>query len=173
MNCEKANELMMEIIDNKISKDEYLLFEKHLEQCENCKKDFLMYQQILEEFNEIEILEAPENFEQNIMEKIENIEPEYRKSNKKINIFYWCISLIASFLLGVNIFSDSIIGKFNILSIKCGINNFNDIFKNIFSFINNTFYYFQENFIAFIINFKLIFPILIICLIIFKNKIKF
>lgn len=183
MDCNKANKLMMKFMDNTISEEKYLLLEEHLEECAECQNDFSIYTEILEGFsNDMEILEVHEDFEEKIMQKIEHIEPNYTKNKKITNIFYWTIGIVSSFLLGLNLFFNFnkiyVTEKFNLISFKYILEEFNNILNNFFNFIinlmQNIFCFFQENMIIFISNLKVICFIGIIALIIlnYKNYIK-
>ena len=111
MDCNKANKLMMDYMDFNISEEDNFLLEKHLEECEECRESFELYTQILDEFSlDADIIEAPEDFEINIMEKIEHIEPDYIKEKSKKNmvtyVFLGMTSLMFSLFLIVSLNKD-------------------------------------------------------------------
>ena len=112
LDCNKANKFMMDYMDFNISEEDNFLLEKHLESCEECRESFNLYTQILDEFSldADNIIEAPEDFEMQIMEKIEHIEPRYikEKTNKNIitYVFLGMTSLMFSLFLIVSLNKD-------------------------------------------------------------------
>lgn len=104
MDCNKASKLMMKFMDNSLTDEENLLLEKHLEECVECKKDFSLYTEILEDFStEILDIEVPENLEEMVMEKIEEIEPRYIDLKNRTNIFYYITAGLVSLLFSIGI----------------------------------------------------------------------
>ncbi len=112
MNCNKANKLIMEYIDCNISPEDEFLLKNHLKICSECQESFKFYTEILEEFslNNKTIIQAPEDFEKNVMKKIENIEPKYikEKNNKKLItfVFLFMASLTFSIFLMISLNKD-------------------------------------------------------------------
>lgn len=69
---------MMKYMDSIITEQEATELRSHIEECEICKEDFIMYNHILEEFSNIDnIIEAPDDFELQVMAKIDKLEPIY------------------------------------------------------------------------------------------------
>lgn len=101
MDCNKANKLMMDYMDLNISEEDEFSLRNHLKECEECRESFELYTQILDEFSldANNIIEAPEDFEANIMEKIEYVEPRYikEKDNKNI-IAYVSLGMTSLFI---------------------------------------------------------------------------
>ena len=93
MNCNKANQLMMDYLDLNISEENEFLLKNHLKECEECKESFNLYTQILDEFSldKENIIEAPEDFEIEVMKKIEIIEPRYIKEKFNKTMVYYTI----------------------------------------------------------------------------------
>ena len=93
----------MDYMDFNISKEDEFLLQNHLKKCSQCREDFELYTQILEEFtlDSENIIDAPENFEINIMEKIENIEPSYIKEKNNKNIIAYVFLGITSLMLSM------------------------------------------------------------------------
>lgn len=90
-------------MDFNISKEDEFLLQNHLKECAQCREDFNLYTQILEEFTlDIEnTIEAPEDFELNIMNKIENIEPAYIKEKNNKNIIAYTILTVTSLMFSM------------------------------------------------------------------------
>ena len=76
MECSKANELMMKYMDGAISTQEAERLHKHIEQCEDCKADFLIYDEIVTGFSTLDETPAPDGFTEAVMAKIESLETE-------------------------------------------------------------------------------------------------
>lgn len=136
MDCNKANKLMMEYMDFTISEEDNFLLEKHLEECDECKESFELYTQILDEFSldAKNIIEAPEDFEIKVMEKIEHIEPRYikEKNNKNILIysFLGMTALAFSFFLMISLNKEIILSNPEQTPI---LNSYYQFFNNIFN----------------------------------------
>ena len=117
MDCNKANKLMMNYMDFDISEENNFLLEKHLEECEECRESFELYTQILDEFSldADNIIEAPQDFEISVMEKIEHIEPRYIKEKTKKNmvvyVFLGMTSLVFSLFLIISLNKDVLLAN--------------------------------------------------------------
>ncbi len=70
MSCDKYNDLMMRCMDKTITPTETILLNRHLSSCSACKEDFSVYEEIMAEFSAMEIISAPEGFEESVMLKI-------------------------------------------------------------------------------------------------------
>lgn len=117
MDCNKANKLILKFMENSITEEEYISLENHLENCKECEDDFSLYTSVLDDFEQnINIMEAPSDFTQNVMKKIEHIKPDYIDNKKSTNIFYYTISLFSALLIGivifVNFYKDDIVKNF-------------------------------------------------------------
>jgi len=76
MECSKANELMMKYMDGAISEPEAERLHKHIAQCEDCKADFLVYDEIVSGFSTLDETPAPDGFTEAVMTKIESLATE-------------------------------------------------------------------------------------------------
>ncbi|WP_317367036.1 zf-HC2 domain-containing protein [uncultured Tyzzerella sp.] len=136
MDCNKVNKLMMDYMDSNISEEDNFLLQKHLEQCDECRESFELYTQILDEFSldADYIIEAPEDFEINIMKQIEHIEPRYIKEKTKKNmvayVFLGMTSLMFSLFLIVSLNKEVFLSKPEQYPIICRYYKF---FENIFN----------------------------------------
>lgn len=68
--CKQAKEMITLYIDNDLSKDELSDFEKHLQSCEQCKEEVDFLQSIIAECNAIEQQPLPDNFRQQLHQKL-------------------------------------------------------------------------------------------------------
>jgi len=118
--CEKYSELMMKYMDGLLDDFEQMNLDKHIEACETCREDFAIYQEMLTGFehNNMEIIEAPENFVASVMEKVDDVNlyfPKKVRDKGKIvdNIIFAVWGLLATtFTTGivVSLQGDAILG---------------------------------------------------------------
>ena len=73
MDCREADELMMKYMDGTMSEEEALRLGSHVEPCINCKEAFAIYDMMIDDFSEFELIEAPKEFEAQVMEKINEL----------------------------------------------------------------------------------------------------
>ena len=91
----------MDYMDLTITEEDEFLLKNHLKNCDECRESFELYTQILEEFtiDANNIIKAPEDLENNIMEKIENIQPRYIKEKVNKNIIaYLSLGMTSLFI---------------------------------------------------------------------------
>lgn len=81
MDCRIANDLMMKYMDAILTKKEAEALNGHVCSCESCKEDFMLYGQLVDEFDEesAQLYEPPLDFEDCLMKKIDDIVPDYCK----------------------------------------------------------------------------------------------
>lgn len=180
MDCNKANKLMMKFMDNSLTEEEHLLLESHLQECEECKKDFSLYTEILEDFSEeIGLIEAPESFEENVMSIIEDIEPEYVEVKNRMNKFYYltggAIVLLFTSSLVVNMNKELILTNFDEKSFLYKILELNEYIsissKSVLDFLTKTFYIIESNLPIFINYLRLASFIAIIVLVLAQYRV--
>jgi anti-sigma factor RsiW len=70
MECEKASVLMMKYMDKTLSAQEAEALNRHIASCSACKEDIMVYDKIMSDFSEMELVEPPENFTASVMAKI-------------------------------------------------------------------------------------------------------
>lgn len=89
MDCKKANDLMMKFMDSELNEDDAFLLKEHVNNCHSCKEDFIIYNQILEEFSDLNnVISAPDDFEINVMSKINDLGNIYSNAEiRKDNVF--------------------------------------------------------------------------------------
>ena len=76
MDCEKAFEWMSIYLDKQLDKDSSEKLMKHIEQCAHCKKEFEMLKSIVEQLNNIPLVELPQGYHEELMQKIQEIPKE-------------------------------------------------------------------------------------------------
>ena len=121
--CEKYSELMMKYMDGLLDDFEQMNLDKHIEACEACREDFAIYQEMLTSFdhNNMEIIEAPENFVASVMEKVDDINlyfpQKVRDKGKVVDsiIFAVWAFLASAFVAGTVLFlqGEAIFGWLN------------------------------------------------------------
>ena len=88
-------------MDKNISEAEALNLKEHIEKCERCYEDFLIYDELLTEFSaQNNIINAPEELEAAVMEKIYSIGDIYKKY-KETNVMLYAAWGSASALCGI------------------------------------------------------------------------
>lgn len=150
MNCKKAENFIMNYMDNTLSSAEAEELNKHLKTCESCKESFAVYEMMLDTFENADLTTAPNDFEQKLMIKISNITPVYLIQNpisiESINSLIWGIFTIL-FGAGIilNIYSEPIM---NYISQNQYIADFYTVITpigNLISeYINNSFAYIES-----------------------------
>ena len=73
MDCKEADKLMMKYMDSVMTEAEALLLGTHIESCANCREAFAIYDMMMDDFSDLELMEAPEGFELEVMEKINEL----------------------------------------------------------------------------------------------------
>lgn len=150
MNCSRAEKLMMDYIDNTLSADDAKKLNEHLKVCENCKESFLIYEMFQDAIQDEEIIEAPENFEKELMIKISDITPSYiTKENismDSLNAIIWgTFAMLFGIGIMFNLYDDSIL---TYVAQNEYISNFYNVITpigNLISkYINESFAYFQN-----------------------------
>ena len=107
MNCSKADEYFMKYIDNCLTAGEAEKLHKHLSTCEKCKADFAIYDSIAGEFSDMEfIIEAPQGFEDKVMEKIKELPAPKAAFDRSVNTILTVIGIgfVSVLALGFIIF---------------------------------------------------------------------
>jgi len=85
MECSKANEMMMQYMDGTLSAGDAERLQKHIAQCDACRADFMIYDEIVMDFETLEETPAPDGFVEAVMSKIDALEPASVKANEKID----------------------------------------------------------------------------------------
>lgn len=99
MDCELVRSLMSSYIDKDINEIDRVEFEKHLESCSDCMKEYNLLLSAVAYCNELEEIELPETFHQDLMGKIQELGPvKSRKSFFKRN-WSWVAGVAAVFVV--------------------------------------------------------------------------
>jgi len=101
MECSKANELMMKYMDGTITESDADRLRKHITECETCKADFLIYDEIVSAFTELDNTPAPDGFVEAVMTKIEFLKPASAKASDKADGILLIVLGVFSVLFGL------------------------------------------------------------------------
>lgn len=70
--CHEYEALIMKAVDHMLSKEEEDQLVAHLNQCEDCRRDYEALKQITTSLKNLEAAPLPKDFHQNLMEKVQN-----------------------------------------------------------------------------------------------------
>jgi len=101
MECSKANELMMKYMDGTLSEQDAGRLRKHIDQCEGCKADFTVYDEIVSAFEMPEETFAPDGFVEAVMTKINALESASVKATVKADSILLTVWGLFTVLLGL------------------------------------------------------------------------
>lgn len=104
MNCEDANVLITNYIDNEIEESQLLELEKHLESCADCKELFNDIKDVVSQLQSLPPVELPEDFHESLMNKIKK--DTKLKVINKASKFYYIAALVVA-LFGATYLTDS------------------------------------------------------------------
>lgn len=111
MKCEQVREMISLYIDNELSKEEKIEFEKHIKGCKECYDEYLSILEVVKSINSIEELPLPEGFRDDLRIKLE----ENQRANKNMRfkgISKWT-SVAAILVVGVIFLSAIFIGQYS------------------------------------------------------------
>jgi Predicted transmembrane transcriptional regulator (anti-sigma factor) len=102
MNCEMANNYMMKYFDGEVNDIEDAQFRQHLKSCERCRQEYECMDEIFSTLECPVIVEPPDNFEANVMEKVNEIEKKRMdRRTRLLVILYNAAAILAIGLLMV------------------------------------------------------------------------
>ncbi|MGL4791680.1 MAG: anti-sigma factor family protein [Anaerotignaceae bacterium] len=100
MKCEKAEKLMMKYMDGQISVEEAEMLNTHISACIDCKEAFFLYDELLNEMEDVEEVLAPEGFQEAVMAAVMALPKEERVSvySLKYKVKVWVAGTFAVLL---------------------------------------------------------------------------
>ena len=101
MECSKANELMMKYMDGTLAEADAERLRRHVAQCEGCKADFLVYDEIVSEFSAMDETPAPEGFVDAVMAKVDALESASVKATVKTDSILLTVWGVFTVLFGL------------------------------------------------------------------------
>ena len=124
------NELMTKYLDGNLDSFEETNLINHIEICPNCAEEFAVYQEMLDSFSSLPMVEAPEGFGEAIMARIEkeNIKPKVA--------FSWSDKIMmVSAGLGLGLAALLIVLNYNDISLFSG--NIATFFENPMNWVSS------------------------------------
>jgi predicted anti-sigma-YlaC factor YlaD len=123
MRCEDIQKLMMGYLDGEISDDEKKLVEKHLNECERCRKEFDSFTRLKEVTDKVKLADLNEDIWAGYWKGV------YRRIERGAGWFFLSIGIIILTAFGVfqffkNLFQDptvSIIVKIGVGALALGV----------------------------------------------------
>ena len=86
MKCYNTEKYIMKYMDGEISQKEGEELNQHIKECQNCKESFLFYYNMIQLLEQMPMHEAPEDFEINVMMKIQALEQTEQRNFVKNRI---------------------------------------------------------------------------------------
>ena len=94
--CKDADLLINKYMDGIITEDEAYLLNSHLTECEQCKQEFMFYDELMTDIVELPTITAPEGFEKNVMASIALLTEEKTPVvNIYKKIYTWVLGVFA------------------------------------------------------------------------------
>jgi hypothetical protein len=112
MECEKASGLMMQYMDKTLSEADAAKLNSHIKQCPACKEEFMVYDKILREFESTEVISAPDNFCEIVMEKIRALDfkrPVSTVKDSMLCVIWGIFSVVLGLGLLASMYKDTVI----------------------------------------------------------------
>ena len=75
MKCERILEWMSSYIDNELESEALASFKEHLNDCTSCQMELEILEEIIKDINELDKIDLPHRFHQDLMEKIKLEDP--------------------------------------------------------------------------------------------------
>ena len=101
MDCNRAYELFMKYMDDTMDESEAANLGRHLSGCPQCAADFEIYDEILTGFSKIDLIHAPEGFEEHVMQRVAELPSPAVKLNSSIDNMMCLIWGSVSVLFGI------------------------------------------------------------------------
>lgn len=102
MKCNEAQDYMMKYFDKNINDIEEAQLRQHMKYCTKCSEEFLSLKEIFTDIEQDSVIEPPEDFELQVMSRIEKEAVKYTKP--KENAYVYNVLLVAVSFIFVIIF---------------------------------------------------------------------
>jgi len=99
MNCKSSNEYMMKYLDGNLNDIEHAQMKQHLKGCKACSDEFKDLDEIFSFLETTSIVEPPEDFEVNVMKKVNRLEAERKRKTSMGLVFLYHFTAVISFVL--------------------------------------------------------------------------
>ena len=100
MDCKFGDMLIMKYMDGEIDEAEARLLNAHILECEACRKEFYFYDSMVKGFDTLPEIEAPQNFEMEVMAKIKALDHSYAQTAKTESRLLAAIVAVFSIIIG-------------------------------------------------------------------------
>jgi predicted anti-sigma-YlaC factor YlaD len=94
MKCNDSQSLMMKFFDRDLNDIEEAQLKQHLKICTNCSQEYVSLKEIFSDVEQDSEIEPPEDFERQVMSRIENETKMYKKTTDQ-SVFVYNILLVA------------------------------------------------------------------------------
>jgi len=84
--CDKYNDAMMKYMDGNLDNAEEAKLRQHMDACTDCAEDFAAYSDILQGFDNMEIVEAPADFAPAVMAQVSSLNLYAPKVSARVKI---------------------------------------------------------------------------------------
>ena len=101
MDCELARSLMSSYIDKDINEIDKIELEKHLDSCADCMEDYQMLLSTVQYCNELEEIELPDTFHQDLRQKLQELGHNKVKKRFFNQNWSWVAGVAAVFIVAV------------------------------------------------------------------------
>ena len=99
LTCEQVREQISLYIDHELTDDELQTFEQHLSTCEQCRQEVDLLKSIVRECNEIEEVELPDDFKQQLHQKLVQTGQDTRQTKRRWYMNWKAYSGLAAAIL--------------------------------------------------------------------------
>jgi len=131
MNCKVSEDCMMRYFDGALNDIEAAQFKQHLKSCEKCNEGFESMNSILGSLID-DIIEPPEDFEEQVMKKVNLLEVERKKKSAKFIAFLYSIGALILITLTAFLISDLRGSISSVGDVGGSINSVSDLLTSIF-----------------------------------------
>jgi predicted anti-sigma-YlaC factor YlaD len=112
MNCDQSQHYMMKYFDKNINAIEEAQLKQHLKECSKCSEEFSNLELIFTEIEQESEIEPPEDFELQVMNRIENEVHLYREKSDDRAFVYNILLVAVSFIFAI-VFGSILCDSFN------------------------------------------------------------
>ncbi|MCR1899871.1 DUF4349 domain-containing protein [Irregularibacter muris] len=105
MQCERVEEMISLYIDNQLTPEEKMEFEKHIKECKKCYDEYLSLLEMVNSINSLVEKPLPSGFKEELRNKLEKVHKENNRNRPTKKIFIKWASIAAIFILGMFIVS--------------------------------------------------------------------
>lgn len=115
MNCKLSSEYIMKYFDKDVNDIETAHMKQHFKTCKKCSMEFEELSSIFGALENDSIIEPPQDFELNVMEKVNTVELVRKKRNDRFLIALY--SLVSAFILLVAMTFNSLFGGLSVFAV--------------------------------------------------------